>query len=55
MKRTRHTHRRYQRPVTALVMLAVAVLFIVLGVAQGDALDTLRKAALICFECIGIG
>jgi hypothetical protein len=52
MKGTRHPH---QRPVTALIVLAAAILFIVFGVVQGDALDTLRKAALICFECIGIG
>jgi hypothetical protein len=37
------------------VLLALAALLIVVGIAQGDALDTLRKAALICFECIGIG
>jgi hypothetical protein len=36
-------------------MLAAASLLIAAGVVQGDALDTLRKAALICFECIGIG
>ncbi|MDR1082541.1 MAG: hypothetical protein LBL27_01565 [Coriobacteriales bacterium] len=41
--------------ITAALLLALALLFIVLGLAQGDALDTLRKAALICFECIGIG
>jgi hypothetical protein len=39
--------------VVALVVLAVAL--IVLGVVQGDALDTWRKAVRICFECIGIG
>jgi hypothetical protein len=44
-----------RRPIAALVTLAVAVVLIVCGVVQGDALDTLRKAALICFECIGIG
>jgi hypothetical protein len=36
-------------------MLVAAAALIAAGVAQGDALDTLRKAALICFECIGIG
>lgn len=29
--------------------------FIVLGVAQGEVLTVLRKAAAICLECIGIG
>ena len=28
---------------------------IALGIAQGDFQDTLRKAALVCYECIGIG
>lgn len=37
------------------VVLAVAVVLIVLGIIQGDALDVWRKASLICYECIGIG
>ncbi|MDR2109623.1 MAG: hypothetical protein LBP28_09245 [Coriobacteriales bacterium] len=44
-----------RRPVVALALLAFALLLIAWGVVQGDALDTLHKAALICFECIGIG
>jgi hypothetical protein len=44
-----------QHPIAALVVLLLAVVLITVGVAQGDALDTLRKAALICFECMGIG
>jgi hypothetical protein len=44
-----------QYPVAALVLLVVAAALITWGVIQGDALDTLRKAAFICFECIGIG
>jgi hypothetical protein len=39
----------------ALLTLVVAVVLIAWGVAQGDVLDVLHKAALICFECIGIG
>lgn len=38
-----------------LVVLAAAAALIVLGVAQGDALDVWRKASMVCFECIGIG
>ena len=34
---------------------AVYVSLIVLGIAQGDFQDTMRKAALVCYECIGIG
>ncbi|MDR1014906.1 MAG: hypothetical protein LBL86_08035 [Coriobacteriales bacterium] len=36
-------------------VLVLALLLVVLGVAQGDPLDVYRKAARICFECIGIG
>jgi hypothetical protein len=35
--------------------IVLAVVLIVLGVTQGDAIDTWRKATRICFECIGIG
>lgn len=38
-----------------LVVLLLAVVLIVLGIMQGDFQDTLRKAALVCYECIGIG
>jgi hypothetical protein len=45
-----------QKTVTlAAVTLVLALVFVALGVLQGDALDTWRKAARICFECIGIG
>lgn len=37
------------------VVLVVAIVLIVLGIVQGDALDVWRKASLICYECIGIG
>ncbi|BDE95660.1 CD1871A family CXXC motif-containing protein [Raoultibacter timonensis] len=38
-----------------LVVLVLAAILIALGIAQGDFQDTLRKAALVCYECIGIG
>lgn len=41
--------------VFCLLILAVAAVLIVLGVAQGDALAVFRKASLVCYECIGIG
>jgi hypothetical protein len=37
----------------AVIILALAL--ITVGAAEGDALDVYRKAARICFECIGIG
>ena len=39
----------------AYTLLATALAFIVIGIAQGDYTDTLRKAVVICLECIGIG
>ena len=38
-----------------LLLLAVAVVFIVLGVMNGQAQDVLIKAVKICTECIGLG
>jgi hypothetical protein len=44
-----------KKRISALVLLAVALSFIIIGIAQGDFMDTLHKAAAICLECIGIG
>lgn len=38
-----------------LIVLGIGAILIVLGILQGDFGETLRKAALICYECIGIG
>jgi len=38
-----------------LGILAVAAVFIVLGVVNGGARDVLVKAVNICTECIGLG
>jgi len=37
------------------VLIAVAVVLITIGIAQGDHANTRFKAILICLECIGIG
>ena len=37
------------------VLLALAGLFILLGVSNGGANDVLVKAINICTECIGLG
>lgn len=37
------------------LLLAAAVAGIVLGIARREPQVVLRKAANICFECIGIG
>ncbi len=38
-----------------LIVLIAGAALIAGGIAQGDFQDTLRKAALVCYECIGIG
>ncbi len=38
-----------------LIVLVAAVVLVVAGAAQGDALAVFRKASLVCYECIGIG
>ena len=35
--------------------IAVALVFIVLGISRGDTAVVLRKAIRICLECIGVG
>ena len=44
-----------KKRVTAYALLAIALTLIIAGAAQGDFMDTLHKAAVICLECIGIG
>ncbi len=36
-------------------LLAAAIAFIALGVARGEHLEVLQKAAAVCLECIGLG
>ena len=43
------------RSIVQLFLLSVGIIFLVIGVIQGDALEILRKAVLVCLECIGIG
>ena len=37
------------------IILVAAILFIAIGVYQGEMETVFRKAAAICMECIGIG
>lgn len=37
------------------ILYAVAVLFLVIGLSQGEAMQILTKAVFICLECMGIG
>ncbi len=35
--------------------LFVGVLFLIIGIADGQLTEIYRKAVMICLECIGIG
>lgn len=39
----------------AALMLAVGVVFVLVGIGRGEVQTVLRKAVNICMECIGIG
>ena len=41
--------------VVRIVILIIAVIFILLGILNGSARDTLYKAVTICTECVGLG
>lgn len=38
-----------------IVLFVIAVLFLAIGIKNGEFNDVFRKAHLICLECIGIG
>lgn len=38
-----------------LIIFLIGAVFCTVGILQGGFEDMLRKAALICYECIGIG
>ena len=44
-----------KKKAASFIILAAAAVLIIIGIAQGDFLDTFNKAILICLECIGIG
>ncbi|MCL2828016.1 MAG: hypothetical protein FWD99_04685 [Oscillospiraceae bacterium] len=44
-----------KKRIASYALLALAVLCIIIGIAQGGYQDTLQRAAVICLECIGIG
>lgn len=44
-----------KRRVVQAAVGVLGVLALVLGLLQGDYTDTLRKAIMICMECIGLG
>ena len=36
-------------------LIVAGLLFLILGITNGGAVDILNKAIRICYECIGIG
>ena len=38
-----------------LVLLAVAVVFIIIGIRNGSMMAVVNKAIRICTECVGLG
>lgn len=45
----------FRRNSAAIIVLAVAVLFLAQGVLRGETQIVFRKAVNICMECIGLG
>ncbi len=43
------------RVAVALLLIAVAIAFIVIGINNNQVEDVLLKSTFICLECIGIG
>ena len=46
---------RRARLLAGLALLAAGAAMMALGLANGEAQQILRKAAVVCLECIGIG
>lgn len=37
------------------ITLAIGIIFLIIGIYQGQLEEIYRKAVMICLECIGIG
>ncbi len=44
-----------QRNIAAAVILIAAAVFIVIGITRGEPVAVMRKAIVMCMECIGLG
>ena len=47
--------REKTRRVCAVSLLVLGVAFVAIGIYRGEVETVLRKAVMICLECIGIG
>jgi len=47
--------RRFIRPAIQFVLISAGVTMMVVGMFRGEAMELLRKAVVVCMECIGIG
>jgi hypothetical protein len=46
---------RHKIPLMQLLLFATGAALVVLGLFRGEASEVLKKAVMICLECIGIG
>ena len=37
------------------VILVIGIIMMTIGLLRGEALEILRKATIVCMECIGLG
>lgn len=41
--------------IIALLLILLGLAALLLGIFRGEAADVLRKATMVCMECIGLG
>ena len=46
---------RMTKGMVSVILLAVSIIFIAIGISQGQHTDVMNKAIRICLECVGIG
>ncbi len=41
--------------ILSLMLIAIGLVTLLAGISRGEAANVLRKATMICMECIGLG